>query len=327
MVNDLLPTLGALTLGGSAAVVLFALTSRASRTRYGARWRCWIWVLLCLRLAVPYSLLPHIDGLRKAPIQLSTPSDTVIYEYTPAQPDATPSPGVQGENQGNQSGAAEQTPLPAASASADSMDEQPGTQADEAPYPSAEKEFSISLSQVIVCVWLAGAVFYAAWTLISHVRFLRYLRRWSQPMRDADTIRLYNLLGDQLKLNHRPNLRTCGGLCAPMLAGLFHPVILLPEDSPTGDTMRYALLHELTHYKRGDIWLKTLALLANIVHWFNPFMWYMVRLVERDTELACDEAALRQLPPEEHAAYGRTILVAVERLKSNWIPPQERSSL
>ena len=37
----------------------------------------------------------------------------------------------------------------------------------------------------------------------------------------------------------------------------------------------------------------------------------MVRAVERDTELACDEGALKRLPPEEHAAYGRAILQAV----------------
>lgn len=43
--------------------------------------------------------------------------------------------------------------------------------------------------------------------------------------------------------------------------------------------------------------------------------WYMVRLVERDTELACDEAALNTLSPEEHAAYGQTILSAVSRLR------------
>ena len=42
----------------------------------------------------------------------------------------------------------------------------------------------------------------------------------------------------------------------------------------------------------------------------------MVRLVERDTELACDEASLRLLPPEEHKAYGRTILDAAEKKKN-----------
>ena len=52
------------------------------------------------------------------------------------------------------------------------------------------------------------------------------------------------------------------------------------------------------------------------LHWFNPVMWLMSRSLERDTELACDEAALKRLPREEHAAYGETILQAVERLQA-----------
>ena len=94
------------------------------------------------------------------------------------------------------------------------------------------------------------------------------------------------------------------------------PKLLLPEGEMGDNALRYSLLHELTHFKRRDIWLKTLALLVNAIHWFNPFMWYMTRLVERDTELACDEAALKLLPTEEHKAYGTTILDAVERLKA-----------
>ena len=43
-------------------------------------------------------------------------------------------------------------------------------------------------------------------------------------------------------------------------------------------------------------------------------MWYMVRLVERDTELACDEDTLRRLPQDAYSAYGQTILAAVARL-------------
>ena len=54
--DNLLLTLAALTLGGSAAVAALALVSRSTRARYGARWRCWAWLLLCLRLAVPVSL-------------------------------------------------------------------------------------------------------------------------------------------------------------------------------------------------------------------------------------------------------------------------------
>ena len=101
-----------------------------------------------------------------------------------------------------------------------------------------------------------------------------------------------------------------------MLAGLLRPVLLLPPGGLSEPALRYSLLHELTHLRRRDIWLKALALWVNALYWFNPLCWYMVRLVERDTELACDEAALRALPPEEHAAYGRTILDAAQRLKA-----------
>ena len=67
--DDFLLTLGALTLGGSAAILLLSLASRSTRSLYGARWRCWAWLLLCLRLAVPFPLLPQ--GQREAaPIQL-----------------------------------------------------------------------------------------------------------------------------------------------------------------------------------------------------------------------------------------------------------------
>ena len=91
-------------------------------------------------------------------------------------------------------------------------------------------------------------------------------------------------------------------------------VILLPDPPPRGDGLRYALLHELTHFRRRDIWLKALALWVTALHWFNPLVWVMARAVERDTELACDEAALKALPAGERAAYGRTILSAAERL-------------
>jgi len=44
--DQILLTLGALTLGGSAAVAALALAGRSTRRRYGARWRCLAWLLL-----------------------------------------------------------------------------------------------------------------------------------------------------------------------------------------------------------------------------------------------------------------------------------------
>lgn len=298
---DLLPALGALTLGGSAAVGLLALASRSPRARYGARWRCLAWMLLCLRLAVPIPLLPQGEEPLQSPVRLPAPPDTVIYHGPAPQ-----SPGGTG-----QIGAGQATPNQPGQVVPPGDATQSGA---EGPGEPEQGGFSLSLSQALLVVWLAGAVVMALWMLFSHLRFLRYLRRWAGPADDPETVQHYNRAGDLLGLDRRPRLLRCPGLAAPMLAGLFRPALLLPEGEQEPKALRCALLHELTHYRRRDVWLKALALWVNTLHWFNPVMWYMVRLVERDTELACDEGVLRLLPPEEHAAYGRTILDAVDRL-------------
>jgi len=298
--NEFLIRLGTLSLGGGIAIIILALAARLSRARYSARWRCWIWLLLCLRLAVPMSIpVPQLAPVR-GPIQLPTPSDPVIYTYQPQLPQPS-----------------QQPEFPSRSQPSDDLPGMPS--ADDLPsrdVATTPESRSITLFQIAAIVWGFGAEAMVGWYLLSHLRFLRYLRRWGDPVVNPQTIRLYNALGDQLNLSRRPKLYLCTGLRAPMLAGVLHPRLLLPEGEYGEDEIRYALLHELTHFKRRDIWLKTLALWVNALHWFNPLMWYMTRLIERDTELACDEAALKQLPQNEHGAYGRTILNAVERLKS-----------
>lgn len=295
---EFLSALGTLSLGGSLVIGVLALLAHFSRARYAARWRCWVWLLLCLRLAIPVSLqLPEQAEVQR-PIQLPAPNNTVIYSYEQNAPQtqrpiAPETPSI----------TRPVTPTPAPDAA-------PPQSTDE---PAAKVE--ITLFQVLSIVWGIGVVGMVAWFIIAHARFLHYVRRWSRPA-DSQTIQTYNQMGDFIGLHVRPSLRLCTGLKAPMLAGIFRPTLLLPEEGLTGDALRYSLLHELTHYKRRDIWLKTLVLWVNALHWFNPCMWYMMRLVERDTELACDEAALKKLPREEHGAYGKIILDAVERLKA-----------
>ena len=293
--NPILLTLGALTLGGSAAALLLAWAGSASRGRYGARWRCWAWLLLCLRLALPVPLVFREEA--RAPIQMEVPTITQAPPIAAAPPeDGDPVLPVIPDNLS------------------------PATPPDRSQPVESEAKPAIPVSFVLLTVWLAGAAAVLAWNGWSHIRFLSYLRRWSAPVAGGDAVQAFNSLGDRLKLHSRPRLLVCQGLKVPMLAGLFRPAILLPQGNLTGEELGCSLLHELTHYRRRDIWLKTLAMWVNTLYWFNPLMWYMVRLVERDTELACDEDALRALPPDAYAAYGQTILTAVAKLQRSAEP-------
>lgn len=300
---DFLLHLAALSLGGGAVALILMAAGLLTRTRYAAKWRCIGWLLLCLRLAIPLPLLPQQEQ-PTAPIQLSAPS---LEREWPLYLQTTPS---ENQTQG-------QTSSPAPGNTGGTSSDQNQSQLPPVTTPAPEaKQPTLSMDQVLLTLWLVGCAGVLVWNAAAHLRLRRYLRRWSEPVPRGEVLHLYHDLGRRLGLNRLPKLRTCPGLTVPMLAGLLHPTLLLPQESLPDKQLEYALLHELTHCQRRDIWLKALALWVRALHWFNPVMWLMARSLERDTELACDEAALKRLPREEHAAYGETILQAVERLQA-----------
>ena len=80
--SDFLIHLAALSLGGGAVALILMLTARFTHARYAARWRCWVWLVLCLRLAVPLPLLPDRPA-QQAPIQLPVVEDRVVLRPAP----------------------------------------------------------------------------------------------------------------------------------------------------------------------------------------------------------------------------------------------------
>jgi beta-lactamase regulating signal transducer with metallopeptidase domain len=104
-----------------------------------------------------------------------------------------------------------------------------------------------------------------------------------------------------------PQLYYAPYINTPMTLGIFQPKILLPTNIK-GD-IRHIFFHELTHYKRHDIFYKLIVQTALCVHWFNPLVWLFARKVEKDCELACDEKVVMLL--NERRAYGDTLLATI----------------
>ena len=90
--SDFLIHLAALSLGGGVVALILMLTARFTHARYAARWRCWVWLVLCLRLAVPLPLLPDRPA-QQAPIQLPVVEDRVVLRPAPPSRRATASSG------------------------------------------------------------------------------------------------------------------------------------------------------------------------------------------------------------------------------------------
>lgn len=117
----------------------------------------------------------------------------------------------------------------------------------------------------------------------------------------------------RLGLKASVSLSVCAGVDSPMLAGLFHPVILLPRFPGDLEELSLVLLHELCHLRRRDILYKALLYAAGAFHWFNPLVWMMIRQGVRDMELCCDDDVSTLLTDQERKHYAQTILNAIPR--------------
>ena len=128
----------------------------------------------------------------------------------------------------------------------------------------------------------------------------------AEPVTDAKT----NAWIAAHPLRRKYSVRQLGGIASPLTYGVFRPVILVPAGR---EADAYALEHEYMHIRRFDALFKLLLALAAAVHWFNPAVWLMFFLANRDAELACDEAVLRRAGAEKRGDYARALLAAEEK--------------
>ncbi len=84
------------------------------------------------------------------------------------------------------------------------------------------------------------------------------------------------------------------------------------------ESLGFILEHEFTHIKRLDIMLKWILVFTCSFYWYNPLIWVMYFFVNRDIELSCDEALLRNRTSEYRKAYLQLLIDLEEKkLKGN----------
>ena len=96
---------------------------------------------------------------------------------------------------------------------------------------------------------------------------------------------------------------------SPVLAGLIHPKIILPEAlDPDSEEGRIILAHENIHKKRWDNLWRVLGIAVVCIHWFNPLAWIMLKMFFTDMELSCDELVVRKYNKNKRKIYAETLL-------------------
>ena len=171
----------------------------------------------------------------------------------------------------------------------------------------------ISIWQVAWCIGAAVCaafftIFYLHWLLkfrIARLVHNSYVEQWIEEHR----------------LKRPISIKQSDRIDTPLTYGISHPVILLPEDTNWEDIqqIKYILQHEYIHICRFDTVTKLVCALAVCIHWFNPFVWVMYLLFNRDLELSCDERVVRQFGIGSRKTYAR-VLISMEAKRSDLMP-------
>ena len=165
-----------------------------------------------------------------------------------------------------------------------------------------------SSEKILYIIWLSGVILWAVYYLTGYYRMYHRMKRWSRDCGRELAVKASKIALD-LGLKMVPEIRIMESSTeGPFTMGIIKSVIYLPDKDLFEKDLQYILKHELIHCKEKDILWKLLFLTANIIHWFNPFVWIMRRFAENDVEQACDERVLRNATMEECREYSDVIL-------------------
>lgn len=178
---------------------------------------------------------------------------------------------------------------------------------------AGEEQIAFSLWAMI---WLAGMLICVAAFTVSYFKCRREFKT-SLPVRNDYAKKWLN----EHKILRAIEIRQSDRISTPLTYGVFHPVILLPKAADRADrkSLDYILAHEYVHIRRFDAATKLIAAFALCMHWFNPAVWVMYVLANRDIELSCDEAVIRLFGESIRSSYAMAIIQMAE-IKSGITP-------
>ena len=172
---------------------------------------------------------------------------------------------------------------------------------------------SISILSVI---WLAGLLLCFGFFAVSYIKCYREFR-FSLPV-ENDILEAWK---EKHPLKRSLSIRQTETIAAPLSYGVIRPVILMPKNTEWKNIyqLRYVLEHEYVHIRRLDMLTKLIMIATVCIHWFNPLVWVMYILFNRDLELSCDETVVRRFGMDIKSVYA-TALISMEEKKSGLTP-------
>ena len=268
----------------TAGILLFRFILK---NRISSKLQYLMWWLLILRLLMPVT--PDIglhfnlqDMLLKQAHQAELPTPAPVLDVAPASVPSTQS--------------SYESVAPAV---------QPDT--DVAPSQHVNPAKSTDWYSIVFVVWLLGAIGFLGWLIFVKLRYYESLQHLMAGG-PREVYELYDRCCKELGVKPLP-LWIVNKSMSPGIAFFGEPVLLVPLSLCNDESrLRFALLHELTHKKRGDHYMTLLLNILRAVYWFDPVVHFAFSELRADMESACDSDVLAYIGHEQKRGYLTVIL-------------------
>lgn len=187
---------------------------------------------------------------------------------------------------------------------------------------SVNRETQSIIGYLLLALWISGIIAMLI-LVIRSALCLHILKKSALPLQSQKVQQLYQRCLNDTGITKNVPIYSTAHLKSPVIVGFLKPCIYLPihliaDDNETD--IRYMLLHELQHYKHKDGIANYLMNLAGIIYWFNPLVWYALKEMRSDREIACDTSVLKLLKSEDYVAYGNTLINFAEKISLTPFP-------
>lgn len=191
-------------------------------------------------------------------------------------------------------------------------------------------DFSIFVSRkapstigFILCILWCIGIFLMLIKLIQSIYHFHAIKKSALPLQNPTVNRLYQNCLAEMQLKKPIPIYSTAFLRSPIIAGLLKPCIYLPihliSDYNEND-MKFMLLHELGHYKYKDALANYFMNVVGVLYWFHPLVWYALKEMKNDREVACDTTVLKQIGKEAYIDYGNTLINFAEKMSHTSFP-------
>ena len=317
--NEILKVFLSMSFSGALLILALLLGGRLLKNKISRQWQYYIWLIVILRLVLPFGTETSLMGKLYQDMDDGISQAVSLYERpTPFYTSGDISTledifhfavGAEADNENAACSAEGLISVHPAEGLA------PAGPTEDLAAASPLQDIASLLINHIWIIWLAATLGMVIRKVTIYQSFIRYIKAGLAPVADMRILDQLSIVAEQAGVKKPVELCVNPLVSSPMLIGFFHPCIVLPGVDISEKDFRHIVLHELTHYKRGDMFYKWLVQITVCLHWFNPFVYLMGREIAKACEFSCDEAVLAKIGYDNARGYGETLLGAMAAIR------------